>query len=63
MKVELKVKVKRGQRIQDIDDIDSIVNAIKKNPYYFFDIDIVDRTSILFSVNNKPEEMANPFFE
>lgn len=63
MKVEIKVKVKSGQRLQDIDDIDTIVNAIKNNPYYFFDIDIVDRTSILFPEHNKPDELANPFFE
>lgn len=63
MKVELKVKVKSGQRYQDIDDIDTLVNAIKNNPFYFFDIDLVDRTSILFPEHNKPEEFANPFFE
>ncbi len=63
MKVELKVKVKSGQRFQDIDDIDTLVNAIKNNPFYFFDIDIVDRTSILFPEHNKPEDIANPFFE
>lgn len=63
MKVELKVKVKSGQRMQDIDDIDTMVNAIKNNPYFFFDIDIVDRTSILFPEHNKPEDIANPFFE
>lgn len=63
MKVELKVKVKSGQRIQDIDDIDTLVNAIKNNPYYFLDIDLVDRTSILFPEHNMPEELANPYFE
>lgn len=63
MKVELKVKVKSGQRLQDIDDIDTLVNAIKNNPFYFFDIDIVDRTSVLFPEHIMPEEIANPFFE
>ncbi len=63
MKVELKVKVRSGQRLQDIDDIDTLVNAIKNNPFYFFDIDIVDRTSILFPEYIKPEDIANPFFE
>ncbi len=63
MKVELKVKVRSGQRLQDIDDIETLVNAIKNNPFYFFDIDIVDRTSILFPEHNKPEDIANPFFE
>lgn len=62
MKVELKVKVKSGQRLQDIDDIDTLVNAIRNNPFYFFDIDLVDRTSILFPEHNKPEDIANPFF-
>lgn len=63
MKVELKVKVKSGQRLQEIDDIETIVNAIKNNPFYFFDIDIVDRTSMLFPEHIKPEDIANPFFE
>ena len=63
MKVELKVKVKFGQRYQDIEDIDTMFNAIRNNPFYFFDIDIVDRTSILFPEHNKPEDFANPFFE
>ena len=63
MKVELQVKVKYGQRLQDIDDIDTLINAIRNNPFYFFDIDLVDRTSILFPEHNKPEELANPFFE
>ncbi len=63
MKVELNVKVRSGQRLQEIDDIDTLVNAIKNNPFYFFDIDIVDRTSLLFPEHNKPEELANPFFE
>lgn len=63
MKVELKVKVKSGQRLQYIDDIDTLVNAIRNNPFYFFDIDLVDRTSILFPEHNKPEDFANPFFE
>lgn len=63
MKVELKVKVKSGQRLQDVDDIETIVNAINNNPFYFFDVDIVDRTSILFPEHNKPDELANPFFE
>lgn len=63
MKVELKVKVKSGQRLQDIDDIDTMVNAIRNNPFYFFDIDIVDRTSILFPEYITPDELANPFFE
>lgn len=63
MKVELNVKVRSGQRYQDIDDIDTLVNAIRNNPFYFFDVDIVDRTSILFPEHNKPEELSNPFFE
>lgn len=63
MKVELKVKVKSSQRLQVIDDIDTIVNAIKQNPFYFFDIDIIDRTSVLFPVHNKPDEITYPFFE
>lgn len=63
MKVELKVKVKSGQRLQDIDDIETLVNAIRNNPFYFFDIDIVDKTSLLFPEHNKPEELAYPFFE
>lgn len=63
MKVELKVKVKSGQRLQYIDDIETLVNAIKNNPFYFFDIDLVDKTSILFPEHYKPEELANPFFE
>lgn len=63
MKVELNVKVRFGQRYQDIDDIDTLVNAIKNNPFYFFDVDIVDRTSILFPEHNNLEELANPFFE
>lgn len=63
MKVELKVKVKPGQRLQDIDDIDTLVNAIRNNPFYFFDIDLVDKSSILFPEHNKPEDLANPFFE
>ena len=63
MKVELNVKVKSGYKYQDIDDIDTLVAAIKNNPFYFFDIDIVDKTSILFPEHNKPEELANPFFE
>lgn len=63
MKVELKVKVKSGQRLQDIDDIDTLVNAIKNNPFYFFDIDIVDKTSMLFPEHHKPEDFVNPFFE
>ena len=63
MKVELKVKVKSGQRYQDIVDIDTLVTAIKNNPFYFFDIDLVDRTSVLFPEYCKPEDIANPFFE
>lgn len=63
MKVELKVKVKSGQRLQDIDDIDTLVNAISNNPFYFFDIDIVDKTSILFPEHIKPDDITNPFFE
>lgn len=63
MKVELKVKVNYGQRYQDIDDIDTLVTAIKNNPFYFFDIDLVDRTSVLFPEFNKPEDISNPFFE
>lgn len=63
MKVELKVKVKSGQRYQDVDDIDTLVTAIKNNPFYFFDIDLVDRTSVLFPEFSKPEDIANPFFE
>lgn len=63
MKVELKVKVKSGQRLQDIGDIETLVNAIKNNPFYFFDIDIVDKTSVLFPEYSKPEDIANPFFE
>lgn len=63
MKVELKVKVKSGQRYQDIDDIDTLFTAIKNNPFYFFDIVLVDRTSILFQEHYNPEDFANPFFE
>lgn len=63
MKVELKVKVKYGQRYQDIDNIDTLVTAIKNNPFYFFDIDLVDRSSVLFPEFSHPEDIANPFFE
>ena len=35
------------------------MNEIVKEGY----IDIVDRTSVLFPEHNKPEELANPFFE
>lgn len=63
MKVELNVKVRSGQRLQYIDDIDTLVNAINNNPFYFFDIDIVDKTSMLFPEHHKPEDIGNPFFE
>lgn len=61
MKVEINVKVKSGQKYQDVDDIDTLVNAIKNNPFYFLDLDLIDRTSLLFPVHNTTEELANPF--
>lgn len=62
MKVELNVKVRSGQKYQDV-DIETLINAIKNNPFYFFDIDIVDRTSILFPKHINPDDINNPFFE
>lgn len=63
MKVEINVKVKSGKRYQDVDDIDTLVNAIKNNPFYFLDLELIDRTSVLFPEFIQPEDIANPFFE
>ena len=48
MKVKLSVTVRSGYRFQNVESIDQIVNAIKQNPFYFFDIKITDMTSTLF---------------
>lgn len=63
MKVKLSVTVRNGYRIQNVESIDQIVNAIKQNPFYFFDIKITDMTSALFPVVHTSDDITNPFFE
>lgn len=63
MKVKLSVTVRYGHRIQNVESIDQIINAIKQNPFYFFDIKITDLTSTLFPDEHTSDEITNPFFE
>lgn len=63
MKVKLSVKVKRNQQLQTVDDIDTMINAIKQNPFYFFDISVTDLTSTLYPVTHVGDDILNPFFE
>ena len=63
MKVKLSVTVRNGYRVQNVDSIDQIVNAIKQNPFYFFDIKIIDMSSTLFPVEHSSDDITNPFFE
>ena len=63
MKVKLSVTVRNGYRIQNVESIDQIVNAIKHNPFYFFDIKITDMSSTLFPVEHSSDDITNPFFE
>lgn len=63
MKVKLDVKVKRNQQFQTVDDIDTIINAIKQNPFYFFDVTVTDLSSILYPEIKVGDDITNPFFE
>lgn len=63
MKVKLSVTVRNGYHIQNVESIDQMVNAIKQNPFYFFDIKITDISSTLFPIEHTSDDIANPFFE
>lgn len=63
MKVKLDVKLKRYQQIQFVDDVDSLINAIKQNPFYFFDITITDLSSVLYPEKSVGDDITNPFFQ
>ena len=63
MKVKLSVQVRNGYCIQNVESIDQIVNAIKQNPFYFFDIKIIDMSSTLFPIEHSSDDITNPFFE
>lgn len=63
MKVKLSVTVRNGYREQNVESIDQILNAIKQNPFYFFDIKITDMSSLLFPAEHTSDDITNPFFE
>lgn len=63
MKVKLNVKLKRYQQIQFVDDVDSLLNAIKQNPFYFFDVTITDLSSSLYPEQSVGDDITYPFFE
>lgn len=63
MKVKLDVKVKRFQHLQFVDDVDTLINAIKQNPFYFFDVTVTDLTSTLYPEKHVGDDITNPFFE
>lgn len=63
MKVKLDVKLKRYQQIQFVDDVDSLINAIKQNPFYFFDITVTDLSSVLYPEKSVGDDITNPFFQ
>lgn len=63
MKVKLDVKVKRFQQLQFVDDVDTLLNAIKQNPFYFFDVTVTDLSSTLYPVKHVGDDITYPFFE
>lgn len=63
MKVKLDVKLKRFQQIQFVDDVDSLLNAIKQNPFYFFDVTVTDMSSSLYPEKHLGDDITYPFFE
>lgn len=63
MKVKLDVKLKRYQQIQFVDNVDSLLNAIKQNPFYFFDVTVTDMSSTLYPEKRLGDDITNPFFE
>lgn len=63
MKVKLDVKLKRNQQIQFVDDVDTLINAIKQNPFYFFDVTVTDLSSVLYPEKSVGDDITNPFFQ
>lgn len=63
MKVKLDVKLKRYQQIQFVDDVDTLINAIKQNPFYFFDVTVTDLSSTLYPDKSVGDDITNPFFQ
>lgn len=61
-KYELKVKV----RSRDVyaENIEQLERAIYNNPMYFFSVEIIDKSSVLFSNEKSLDSyLHNPFFE
>lgn len=63
MKVKLDVKLKRYQQFQLVDNVDTLINAIKQNPFYFFDVTVTDLSSTLYPEKSVCDDITNPFFE
>lgn len=64
MKYKLSVSVKHGRKELQYDSIDAALAAIKRNPFFFIDVRLVDVTSHLFPVSSESIELLeNPDFE
>lgn len=63
MKVKIDVKLKRYKGVIFVDDVDTIINAIKRNPFYFFDVTVTDLSSTLYPEKHVGDDITNPFFE
>lgn len=63
MKVKLSVKLKPYQQLQFVVDMDTIINAIKQNPFYFFEVTVTDLSSTLYPETKVVDDITNPFFE
>lgn len=64
MTCKLIVKVKSGRKYLCFDSIDSALNAINRNPFYYIDVRLVDTTSLLYPGESNPlERLENPEFE
>lgn len=63
MKVKLDVKLKRYQQIQFVENVDVLINAIKQNPFYFFDVTVTDLSSTLYPEKSVGDDITYPFFQ
>lgn len=62
MQYEVTIKRKRGKSRFFADNINKAVEYVRRNPFYFFDIEVVECSS-LFHDSKDIEVIENPFFE
>lgn len=64
MKYQLSVKVKHGRKELQYDSVDAAIAAIKRNPFFFIDVRLIDVTSQLFPESSESIELLeHPDFE